>query len=257
MKEKHGLRWLIILLTIYVVFGAILYVMQRSFIYHPTPDIKHNYQQIVITNNNVELDVMVLNAGNSEALIYFGGNAEQVINNADAFERNLQSQTAYLVNYRGYGRSTGTPTEEGLFTDALAVYDYISPSHDRVAVMGRSLGSGVAMYLAVNRDVSHTVLITPYDSVLALAKQQYPIYPMSLMLKDHFDSISLAESVRSPVLVIAGGKDSLIPLNHSKKLVTAIGKQQVTLVVIDNAGHNNISQFSVYFQRLRSFLGAG
>ena len=129
---------------------------------------------------------------------------------------------------------------------------------DKINLRSKSLNRLPFMFAPKDNEwLAKVDSLVTFNDVLALAKEQYPIYPMSLMLKDHFDSISLAESVRSPVLVVAGGKDSLIPLNHSKKLVTAIGKQQVTLVVIDNAGHNNISQFSVYFQRLRSFLGAG
>jgi hypothetical protein len=110
------------------------------------------------------------------------------------------------------------------------------------------------MYLGANRPVSKVVLVTPFDSILAVAKNKYPIFPIELMLKDKYDSVALADRVTQAVLVIAGTKDTLIPLSHSNNLLSAIGPDNSKIVVIEQANHNNISQFAEYYESLTHFL---
>jgi pimeloyl-ACP methyl ester carboxylesterase len=258
-KSKH-LHFVLILIVIYLACALVLFVYQRAFIYLPTNEYKHSFEQITILNNDVNIQVIVLNKGNKNAFIYFGGNAEAVIHNALEFSINFPSRTIYLVNYRGYGGSSGKPTEAGLFSDAIAIFDNVLAAHKDIAVIGRSLGSGVAMHLAANRAVSQVVLITPYDSILAIAKKQFPLFPISLLLKDQYDSVELANKVSASVLVLAGGKDRIIPFSHTQKLVDALGigkdkrQENVTMIVFEQAGHNNISQSVNYYKNLTSFL---
>jgi fermentation-respiration switch protein FrsA (DUF1100 family) len=258
MRKSKRLYFVLLLVVIYLVIAALLWVFQRAFIYFPSNEYEHNFEQITLPNDNVNIKVIVLNRSNENALIYFGGNAEAVIHNAPDFSINFPRKTIYLVNYRGYGGSSGKPTQAGLFSDATAIFDHFSATHKNIAVIGRSLGSGVAIHLAANRAVSHVALITPYDSILALAKKQYPMFPISLLLKDHYDSVGLANRVSAPVLVFAGGKDKIIPLSHSQTLVDALEKEKapgnVTMIVIDQAGHNNISQFVDYYPSLNAFI---
>jgi pimeloyl-ACP methyl ester carboxylesterase len=258
-KSKH-LHFVLILIGIYLACALVLFVYQRAFIYLPTNEYKHSFEQITILNNDVNIQVIVLNKGNKNAFIYFGGNAEAVIHNALEFSINFPSRTIYLVNYRGYGGSSGKPTEAGLFSDAIAIFDNVLAAHKDIAVIGRSLGSGVAMHLAANRAVSQVVLITPYDSILAIAKKQFPLFPISLLLKDQYDSVELANKVSASVLVLAGGKDRIIPFSHTQKLVDALGigkdkrQENLTMIVFEQAGHNNISQSVNYYKNLTSFL---
>jgi pimeloyl-ACP methyl ester carboxylesterase len=258
-KSKH-LHFVLILIGIYLACALVLFVYQRAFIYLPTNEYKHSFEQITILNNDVNIQVIVLNKGNKNAFIYFGGNAEAVIHNALEFSINFPSRTIYLVNYRGYEGCSGKPTEAGLFSDAIAIFDNVLAAHKDIAVIGRSLGSGVAMHLAANRAVSQVVLITPYDSILAIAKKQFPLFPISLLLKDQYDSVELANKVSASVLVLAGGKDRIIPFSHTQKLVDALGigkdkrQENLTMIVFEQAGHNNISQSVNYYKNLTSFL---
>jgi len=258
VRKSKLFHFVLLLLGIYLVVAALLFVFQRAFIYLPSSEYEHDFEQITLPNDAVNIEVIVLNRGNENAFIYFGGNAEAVILNALKFSINFPTKTIYLVNYRGYGGSSGKPTEAGLFSDATAVFDNFSPAHKNIAVIGRSLGSGVAVHLAANRAVSQVVLITPYDSILAIAKKQYPMFPISLLLKDQYDSVGLANRVSAPVLVLAAGKDRIIPLSHSQKLVDALGRgkeqENVTMIVFEQAGHNNISQFADYDESLTVFL---
>ncbi len=254
MERKRILSFAYLLLGTYVIAVLLLFVFQRSFIYLPTPKYEHGFEQISVQNENESIEVIVLNKGNENAFVYFGGNAEAVVANASEFSRSFPTTTVYLINYRGYGGSTGKPTESALFFDAELIFDHFSPQHRNLAAVGRSLGSGVAMHLAANRPVSKIVLITPYDSILALAKKQFPIFPISLLLKDKYDSISLANTVSVPTLVLAGSRDTLIPLNHSQNLIDAIGKDQAEMIIIEQAGHNNISQFPEFYANMIKFL---
>ena len=260
MRKIKRLHFVLILVGIYLACALVLFVFQRAFIYLPTNEYGHSFEQITILNNDVNIQVIVLNKGNKNAFIYFGGNAEAVIHNALEFSINFPSRTIYLVNYRGYGGSSGKPTEAGLFSDAIAIFDNVLAAHKDIAVIGRSLGSGVAMHLAANRAVSQIVLITHYDSILAIAKKQFPLLPISLLLKDQYDSVGLANKVSAPVLVLARGKDRIILLSHTQKLVNALGtrndklQENVTMIVFEQAGHNNISRSVNYYKNLMSFL---
>lgn len=254
MRKNQMLHYVYVLVGIYFVLVTLLYVFQRALIYFPTSAYQHNYQRIALENDNEKIDIIVLNAGKENGFIYFGGNAEAVIANAADFTVQFPNQTIYLVNYRGYGGSTGKPTESGLFSDAIAIYDHLISRHQSLAVVGRSLGSGVAMYLAANRPVNRLVLITPYDSVLALAKKQFPLFPISLLLKDQYDSLSLAKDVKAPVLIIAGDQDRLIPVVHSEKLFNEFGSGIAQMVVIAGAGHNDISGFDQFYKSMICFF---
>jgi fermentation-respiration switch protein FrsA (DUF1100 family) len=252
--KKRIFNLIFVLLGLYILVFALLFIFQRKLIYLPTPAYPHNYAQMSIQNEDVNIEIIVLNKGNDKAFIYFGGNAEEVIANAQDFTLAFPDRTIYLVNYRAYGGSTGKPSEAGLFSDALASFDMIKSSHSEIAVVGRSLGTGVAMHLAANRALNQVVLITPYDSILALAQNRFPIYPVSILLKDKFDSLSLAKDVSSEVLVIAGAKDELIPNKHTQRLVDALSPEQTKLILIEEAGHNDISQYPAFYQNIKTFF---
>ncbi len=240
----------------YAAGAVTLYLLQRKMLYAPSPEYSHKFDSLALHNEQEILKTIVLNPGQSRAMIYFGGNAEAVIFNSEPFLKNFSDYTIYLANYRGYGGSTGSPTEQGLYSDALALYDQVHTNHNAVSLMGRSLGSGIATYLASERAVSHLALITPYDSISNVAQTHYPIYPVGLMIKDKFDSAEKAASVSAPVLIIMAEHDSLIPNSHSIKLSEAFQEGQVSMTNIKGAGHNNLSTDEEYYSTLKRFFGA-
>lgn len=246
--------FLYILIALYVIAGALLYLFQRNLLYIPSAEYQHRFEQISIKNNKLTLEIIVLNQGRENALIYFGGNAEAVVANAQSFSEKFTNKTIYLVNYRGYGGSTGKPSQIALFSDAELIFDQLSQHHENIAVIGRSLGSGVAMHLASQRSVNQLVLITPFDSILAIAQEQFPMFPIAILLKDPYDSIALADKVSANVLLVAGGVDSVIPRKHTQRLFEALGKDKAQLVLIEQAGHNDISQFSAFYESISQFF---
>jgi pimeloyl-ACP methyl ester carboxylesterase len=115
--------------------------------------------------------------GGPKALIYFGGNAEDVSRSLPGLSQAFPDYALYLLHYRSYGGSSGTPSEEAIQRDATALFDRAHAEHPQTVVIGRSLGSGVAVRLASQRPASRLILITPYDSFQEIAASHYPALP--------------------------------------------------------------------------------
>ncbi len=245
----------------YLVVTAYLYFNQRKFLYFPPEGVLQTAEQTIeIRNGSFTLRGWVVNtpdnntATASNAIIYFGGNAERPELSIVDFKELFSNQTIYFINYRGYGNSDGTPNEAALYDDAMAIYDYIAPQHNHISVIGRSLGTGVATYLTTQRDIHRLVLVAPYDCITNIAQATYPIFPMQLILKDHYNSAERAPEITTPTLIIMAGNDRVIPANSTEKLIeqfTAITPQVST---IQEATHNTIQDYTQYYLLLRDFM---
>jgi len=192
----------------------------------------------------------------SPLLIYFGGNAEEVSWLIQQHAR-LPGWSLLLMNYRGYGASGGKPGETALFADALSIYDAmrVRPEFrgERVAVMGRSLGSGVAVYLASRRPLAGAILVTPYDSITSLAQAHYPYLPVRWLLKHPFDSLALAPSLRQRALVLAAEQDVVIPPRHARTLYEAWAGPK-SWYQLPDTDHDGISDHPDYWPLIARFL---
>ena len=253
MKQKTCKRMLYILLF-YVLIGAVLFFYQRKLIYFPTAKIPHDYEQQQLIHDNITLEVIVLNQGQKEAIIYFGGNAESVVYSAENFVDTFPRQTVYLLNYRGYGGSTGKPSEKGFFADALFLFDKVLEKQTTISVIGRSLGSGVATYLASKRPVKKMALISPFDSITRVAQNNFMIFPMFLMLLDKYDSISRVKDIKAETFVLIAEHDEVIPRIHSQRLIDEFAAEQITVKIIADSRHNDISEKVEYYQLLKDFF---
>ena len=248
-------QFLSIVGMVYIGLGLLLYFAQGSFIYYPTPAVSiKGLSEQVIRNNGESIKIHVLNEGMPRALLYFGGNAEAVAYNAPKFVLAFPGHTIYLMNYRGYGGSTGSPSEESLYSDALALFDTVKERHESIAVVGRSLGSGVATYLASERDINKLVLVTPFDSIVNVAASHYPVYPVSIMLKEKYDSLSRVPAIKAPTLMLIAANDRIVDASHGHKLASAFPDEQVVKHVLESSGHNSISSNPQYYEYIRDFL---
>ncbi|SQH76019.1 conserved protein of unknown function, containing alpha/beta-Hydrolases domain [Shewanella benthica] len=257
-------RILILVIVTYVGLGVMLYLMQRSFIYFPTGAVEHRFDTVTFENDGVSTTSILLNKGQDKAIIYFGGNAENVAFTAPEFEQAFESElsepespySVYLVNYRGYGGGMGSPSEAALLSDALAMYDSLVLTHESVFVIGRSLGSGVASYIASERPLKKLVLVTPFDSIQSIAQKQFPFYPMSILLKDKFNSLGRAGNIYADTLVLVAEDDRVVRRIHTDKLIHSLVNRAPEVVFIDGAGHNDISQYPRYYQSISAFLNS-
>lgn len=251
---KFLLTVCVVLASCYVMAAAYLYVEQRNFIYFPSHAVAHGHDIETFTLDGNNIDVVVINPDQSHSLLYFGGNAENVAFNVAEFTEMFPSLTLYLVNYRGYGGSTGVPTEQGLYADADAIYRSVSQRHSDVAVMGKSLGSGVATYIASIHPVKKLALITPYDSIANMASRQYPIFPIQLLLKDQFDSVGRVDQIQAQTFVLLAEFDEVIPGSHSARLIEAFPESQIAVTTIADADHNSLANDTRYRTELANFF---
>jgi pimeloyl-ACP methyl ester carboxylesterase len=253
--RQAGVVLIAIALFVYVAICAALYFGQRSMLYFPTVESRSDRAEVLtITADGAALKVWHVPVPGDDALLYFGGNGEDVAANIAPLAAALPHTALYLANYRGYGGSTGAPSEKAILADAEMLFDRVRSRHVNVAVMGRSLGSGVAVHLASVRNVSKLALVTPYDSVLRIAQQRLPFVPVSWLLEDTFDSLAKAPRVHAPVLVLLAGLDSSIPRANSERLVSAFGSGQTSVRTFSDADHNSISASPGYWPAVADFV---
>lgn len=253
----------------WTAFAAFLYFTQHSHMYQPRP--ADPVAETLLMNELPGLDVFVVltpdgqsltgwqltrkqGRGVAPGLVYFGGNAED----AGDFMRQAALYpgfTLIAVNYRGYGRSTGVPSEEALKQDALTVYDQaVSATGGQCLVMGRSLGSGLAVHAAANRPVLAALLVTPYDSLLNVAKDHYPFMPVNWLLKETYDAVPDAMRATARMMTLTGNLDSVIEPERGRALYDAWKGTDKTYVSVISAGHNDIAKFTTYKSEVLRFL---
>jgi fermentation-respiration switch protein FrsA (DUF1100 family) len=179
----------------------------------------------------------------SATVLVFNGNAGNRVYRvplAEALRR--RGFHALLVEYRGFGGNPGVPSEGGLAADSRAAYAYLSRRSDvdmaRLVYFGESLGAAVAVDLASEHRPAALILRSPFTSMADIGAHHYPFLPVRLLIRDRFQSIDRIGRIRSPLLVIAGDRDGIVPLEHSRRLYDAAGSPK-TLKVIHGADHND------------------
>lgn len=177
------------------------------------------------------------------AVVVFSGNAGNRAYRAPlAAALHRHGFHVLLVDYRGYGGNPGTPTQSGLVADGRAAREYVVGRADvdssRLVYFGESLGTAVAVDLAVDHLPAALILRSPFTSMGDVGQHHYPFLPVRLLLRDRFAAIDQIPRIRVPLLVIAGGNDRIVPIEHSRRLYDAANEPK-TLVVIPNADHND------------------
>jgi uncharacterized protein len=247
----------------------IAYLMQDKLIFLPRPLTDEQHRAIAARHAEVgdvflqsadgtrvhAWHVKMKDAHNAPLALYFGGNAEEVSWMLDELARRKLVTEWLLIDYRGYGASSGAPSERALHADALLWYDYAAQlGGEQIFAFGRSLGSAVAVHLAAERALAGVILAAPFDSMVALGKRHYPFLPVGLLLKHRFDSAALAPKIRAPLLCIVATHDDVIPAAHAKRLFDAWAgpKRWVALP----GGHNDVSDQADYWPSVQAFLSA-
>jgi fermentation-respiration switch protein FrsA (DUF1100 family) len=241
-----------------VVIAVLLFAIwagQRRLIYFPfggspTPadyGLPQAQAVTVPTSDGVSLGAWFVPASapaTNITVIVFNGNAGHRGHRAP-LGRALAARgiASLLLDYRGYGGNSGSPSERGLMLDAQAARTWLDARPDvdrtRVVYFGESLGSGVAVQLSASRPPRALILRSPYTSLVDLGRRHYPWLPVSLLLRDRFASIDVIPRVRVPLLVIAGERDTIIPASNSERLFAAANEPK-HLEVIDGADHNDL-----------------
>ncbi|MES3023589.1 MAG: alpha/beta fold hydrolase [Pseudomonadota bacterium] len=197
--------------------------------------------------------------GPHPAVLYFGGRSEEVSWIARDAGKLFPGMAVLAVNYRGYGDSQGDPAEQHMIDDGRMLYDWLAErSHvdpSRIAVVGRSLGSGVAVQIAMARAAHSVVLITPYDSILAIAKRRFRAVPVEYVLRHRFESIKYASALKAPTYVLRAATDDVVPHSHTDLLVAQLGQLHSDETIPDS-DHLTIPYLETTQQRIAAFLSA-
>jgi uncharacterized protein len=239
----------------YVALCLVVFLGQRSLIYYPQPRSgADDNTTLTLAVDDARVLVTTRPRTASDAVIYFGGNAEDVSRSLPTLAAAFPERYLFALNYRGYGGSTGKASEPALIADALSLFDRVHIDHPRIVVIGRSLGSGVAIHVASVRPTERLVLVTPYDSLQEIAVRQFPYFPIRWLMLDKYESWRYAPKVSAPTQLIAAQDDQVIPLASTESLYKHFPRALATLSVIRGVDHNSISESLEYIPLLSGAL---
>lgn len=246
------------LAVIYITILIVMTVFQRQFLYIPDKQIASPEQyglsgfseDFIKTSDNITIQTWFkAAAGNMPTIIYFNGNASHMGNRAGIYSALTNRGFGLLaISYRGYGKSEGYPTEEGLYRDARAAVEFLNKTKkiplSRTMLYGESLGTGVSTKMASEYDFAAVILQAPYTSASDRAAEIYFFLPVKFIMLDHFSSLERIKRIKSPLLILHGELDEMIPIRHGKSLLEA-ANQPKEAIFFPDVGHNNFDSGAV------------
>ncbi|HRN57310.1 MAG TPA: alpha/beta fold hydrolase [Agriterribacter sp.] len=265
-KRKKWLRWLNITLVIYLLGGVALYLLQDYLLFHPEAVPRSKAYDFLACNReiNVAVDeesnmniVQFLTPGPPRGVVlYFHGNRKNIgWYAAYAADFTANGYEVWMVDYPGFGKSTGLLTEQKLYDDAAQLYIMARSAFpvNRIIIYGKSLGTGVAAWLAAKRSCRELLLETPYYSMTSLVQHYVPIYPVNTLLKYKFPVHAYIRLVNAPVIIFHGTADNVIPYSHAQRLTAAMHPKD-RFITIENGGHNNLNDYPQFGAAIDSLL---
>jgi fermentation-respiration switch protein FrsA (DUF1100 family) len=263
------LKWLVIAILLGYLGGlAVLFVRQRSMLF-PIPPVGRmapaeaglpQAEEHVLTTADGEKVIIwhVPAQPGRPVILFFPGNGDFLAGRVGRF-RDMTADGTGLValSYRGYAGSSGAPSERGLLSDAQAAYEFTSARYgaDRIVVWGFSLGTGVAVALAVEHPISKLILEAPYTSTVDVAGALLRIVPVGLLMRDQFHSDRRIANVTVPLLIMHGSDDPAIPIAFGERLF-ALAHEPKQFVRFPGGGHENLDNFGA-IDTARQFINGG
>ena len=259
-------KWLQIVIAVYVVFGTGLYFFQDKILFHPQKlSAQHIYnfqapfKEINLpVNKEKNLSIVQFTVPDPVCkgiVLYFHGNRKNIERYAPyAINFTKNNYEVWMIDYPGFGKSTGKRSEQIMYDDAATFYQMARArfSKDSIIIYGKSLGTGIAAQLASVKDCKRLILETPYYSIDALIRHYAFIYPVSWMTKYHLPTYHYIEKIEAPITMFHGTNDEVIPYNHSVKLVKE--NPDAKLINIEKGKHNNLNDSPFFHQQLDSLL---
>ena len=231
-KKKMYISYILgLVVVIYLIITFILYISQRSLLYHPT---ENNYSGDMLT---VSIDkIKIKNDDNIElmawyhekdiekykTILFLHGNAGSLENRIHKINHfNDMDVNFLIISWRGFSGNKGKPTEHGLYKDARSAVKWLineGTIEENIIIYGESLGTGVATEIAQNINFAGVILESPFTSMVAAGKSKYPIFPINLLLKDKYESDKKIKNIKSPILIMHGEVDKIVPFWMGKKM---------------------------------------
>ena len=256
-------KWTFILAAVYLGFAALMYLAQRALMYFPetarTAPAAAGFPQaeeITLTTADGETIIAwhLRPRGDKPVILYFHGNGGSLRLRVGRFQKLAATGMGLVaLSYRGYGGSSGKPTEAGLIADAHAVHGFAAERYSRLALWGESLGTGVAVALAAEKPVARVILESPYTSTLDVAAANYWFLPVRLLMKDQFRSDQRIARVTAPVLILHGEADGIIPIQYGERLYAMISGEK-RLMRFPRGGHNDLDEYGASDEALKFLL---
>ncbi len=255
--------------TLVIVFGYLvlcfwLYLAQEGMLFIPRTIAPEADLGFKLPHDEIYLDApdgarlhgVIFHAELPVAVIlYFHGNAENILDMEGTAAKYVELGYSFLaVDYRSYGKSRGVLSEANLFADASLFFAYLKELgwvESDIVISGRSIGTAIATELASRTTPRALVLYSGFSSITDIAAEQFPYFPVRLVIRYPFDSARYMESVRCPVLMFHGKDDPVVPLHHAEKLAAIRGE----LLVFENGNHDNLTGYPSYWEAFRRVVG--
>ena len=259
---------LFIMVTVWLALAILIYFFQARLVFYPsrtlgqTPaDINLDYEEVFLQGQDaVEIHGWWLPAENGRAtLLFLHGNAGNISHRLDSLKifHDLGLATL-IIDYRGYGKSRGKPSEPGTYLDAMAAWRYLTEDRDiepqQIIIFGRSLGGAVAVWLAANTPAAGLIMESTFTSIVDIGRQHYPYLPVKYLARIHYPSIDLIARINSPLLVIHSPEDEIIPYRLGQALYDQAGEPRYFLEI--SGAHNGgfLESGRRYTQGLDAFI---
>lgn len=247
------------------MIGSVLYFFQEKLMFLPTPleqdyqyQFHHSFEELFFeTEADAKINALHFKAENPKGVIlYFHGNAGNLSRWGEITEYFVGMDYDVLVmDYRTYGKSTGKLSEAALNHDAQYCYDYLLKqySENEIILYGRSLGTGMAAYLASIYNPKELILETPYFSISDVAKHRFPMFPVETLLKYKFPTFEYLPKATCPITIIHGTEDSVVPFKSGKKL-SELAIKHLNFIAVEGGNHNNLVDFETYHSTIKNVL---
>lgn len=268
MKTRIG-KWLGAILMIYVVAGVLLYFLQMKLLLHPKPlpqdytyHFNTRFEERKVYHDSATMFHLIrfnplADSIRRGVVIYFHGNMENIGHYASCVDNfTKHNYEVWMMDYPGFGKSTGTLTEEILYIEADEVYKMVratSISADGIIVYGRSLGTGIATHLASRRNCKRVILESPYYSIANVAAYYAWMYPVDWMCKFRIPSYEYIQNIKAPITIFHGTDDGTIPYSNTEKLHPLL-KPGDEVIPIEGGRHNDLNDFPLMKEKLDSLL---
>ena len=225
---------ILVLVSFYVLLLTIVFFFQRSILYHPSVD---NYLKDQVINEPTEIEKVKITTVDNinlvawfynkdikkfKTILFFHGNAGSLENRTYKLNHFKDLNVNFLIiAWRGFSGNKGKPSEVGLYKDAKSAIKWLNlkgVNEENIILYGESLGTGVAVEIAQNKNYAGVILESPYTSMVNVGKKYYPLFPVRILLKDKFESFKKIEKISIPILVIHGKMDKIVPFVMGKKM---------------------------------------
>lgn len=248
------------------MIGAALHTFQEKLIFRPTflPqnhvfEFKYPFEELFLKpEKDAIINAIHFKVENAKGLIlYFHGNAGDLQRWGNITEHLVaKNYDVFVIDYRTYGKSTGTLSEQALYNDAQFCYDYLKKTYNEkdIIIYGRSLGTGLSTYVASKNNPKQLILEAPYYSIADVAQYRFPVFPVKRILKYQLLSYQYIPKVDCPITIFHGTDDYIVPYKSGQKLFEVAPQSLSTFITIDNGGHNNLEGFETYHKGIEKIL---